>query len=111
MNSDKNDLPAILGGLPAINLSHGPTNKWPDLSSDDEDAVLQIIRDGNISTHPIIRELEKAYANFTGQTYSLAHNNGTSALLAAFHSIGLQPGDEVLVPSATFWAFCSTGTV
>jgi perosamine synthetase len=104
MNSDKNDLPAILGGLPAINLSHGPTNKWPDLSSDDEDAVLQIIRDGNISTHPIIREIEKAYANFTGQAYSLAHNNGTSALLAAFHSIGLQPGDEVLVPSATFWA-------
>jgi dTDP-4-amino-4,6-dideoxygalactose transaminase len=36
--------------------------------------------------------------------YALAHNNGTSALMAAFWAIGLQPGDEVLVPSATFWA-------
>ena len=55
----------------------------------------------NISTHKIIRELENAYSEFTGRSYALAHNNGTSALLAAFHSIGLQPGDEVLVPSAT----------
>lgn len=104
MNSDKTNLPAILGGVPAVTLSHESSNKWPDLTHDDEKAVLQIMRDGNISTHPVIRELENAYAEFTGQPYSLAHNNGTSALLAAFHSIGLQPGDEVLVPSATFWA-------
>src|SRR5262249_37803164 len=30
--------------------------------------------------------------------------NGTAALLAAFWAIDLKPGDEVLVPSATFWA-------
>lgn len=104
MTSDKTKLPAILGGLPSVTLNHEPSNKWPLLTDDDENAVLKIIRDGNISTHQVIRELENAYAEFTGQSYSLAHNNGTSALLAAFHSIGLQPGDEVLVPSATFWA-------
>lgn len=98
------NLPAILGGSPAITLSHEITNKWPDLASEDEASVLRVMRDGNISTHKVIRELEKGYADFTGRSYALAHNNGTSALLAAFYSIGLQPGDEVLVPSATFWA-------
>ncbi|MDH3349260.1 MAG: DegT/DnrJ/EryC1/StrS family aminotransferase [Desulfobulbaceae bacterium] len=104
MTIEKKKLPAILGGLPSVTLSHDVSNKWPLLTDDDENGVLQIMRDGNISTHPIIRELEKVYAELTGQSYSLAHNNGTSALLAAFHSIGLKPGDEVLVPSATFWA-------
>ena len=36
--------------------------------------------------------------------HALAHCNGTAALLAAFWAIDLKPGDEVLVPSATFWA-------
>jgi perosamine synthetase len=104
MSHDKKNLPAILGGTPAVSINHEFSNKWPDITHDDEKAVLQVMRDGNISTHEIVRELENAYAEFTGQSYALAHNNGTFALLAAFHSIGLQPGDEVLVPSATFWA-------
>lgn len=104
MNTHNDELPAILGGTAAVTLDHGAANKWPALDDVDEKAVLQIMRDGNISTHPVIRELEREYASFTARKYALAHNNGTAALLAAFHCIGLKPGDEVLVPSATFWA-------
>ena len=100
----KKSLPAILGGKPAVTLDHGAANRWPILDENDEKAVLSVMRDGNISTHPVIRELEKDYRQFTGQKYVLAHSNGTAALLAAFHAIGLNPGDEVLVPTATFWA-------
>lgn len=66
--------------------------------------MLRILRDGNVSTHPVIQELEEDFRQFTGSRFALAHCNGTAALLASFHSLGLQPGDEVLVPSATFWA-------
>jgi dTDP-4-amino-4,6-dideoxygalactose transaminase len=104
MKQDKSKLPAILGGAPAVTLDHEPTIKWPDLGHEDENAVLQVIRDGNITTHPIIRELEREYCEFTGRKYALAHNNGTAVLLAAFHSLEIKPGDEILVPSATFWA-------
>ena len=104
MDYKRFDMPAILGGAPAVTLDHGPSNKWPDLTNDDENAVLKVMRDGDISTHSVIRDLEKEYAGFTGRTYCLSHCNGTAALLAAFSSIGLKPGDEVLVPSATFWA-------
>ena len=87
-----------------VTLPHEPVVRWPVFERDAEEAVLRILRDGNVTTHPVIRELEEDYAAFTGRRYALAHNNGTSALLAAFHALGLAPGDEVLVPTATFWA-------
>jgi len=104
LNIDLRCLPAILGGSPTISLDHGSITKWPNINTDDETAVLNVLRDGDISRHPVVQELENDYANFTGRRHGLAHSNGTTALLAAFYSIGLKPGDEVLVPSATFWA-------
>jgi perosamine synthetase len=87
-----------------VTLDHGPATRWPVFDHEAEDAVLEILRDGNVSTHPVIRELEHDYAAFAGRRHAVAHNNGTSALLAAFHALDLQPGDEILVPTATFWA-------
>ena len=104
MRDSVNPLPAILGGKPAVTLDQVEANRWPTLTESDEQAVVQILRDGDISTHPVIRKLEQDYQAFSGMPYALAHCNGTSALMAAFWAINLQPGDEVLVPSATFWA-------
>ena len=87
-----------------ITGDHKVACKWPQFDRDDEEAVIRVIKDGDVSTNPIIHELENAYCKYTGAQFALAHNNGTSALLAAFFSLGLQPRDEVLVPSATFWA-------
>lgn len=101
------DLPAILGGRPAVTLDQDAANAWPIFTEADEEALLRIIRDGNVSTHPVIRELEDDYRQFTGMPYALAHCNGTAALLAAFFALDLEPGDEILVPSATFWASVS----
>lgn len=97
-------LPAILGGPPAVTGDQDEASRWPRLDERDERAVLRVLRDGNLSTHPVIRELEADYAALAGAPYALAHANGTAALHAAFFALDLQPGDEVLVPSATFWA-------
>src|SRR3990167_2351395 len=104
MMDRRSNFPAILGGYPAVTLDQQEANRWPVLTSDDEKAVIEIMRDGDISTHPVIRDLENDYRRFFDMPYALAHCNGTSALMAAFWAIGLKPGDEVLVPSATFWA-------
>lgn len=89
---------------PSITLDHAPTCTWPRIDAADEAAVLQVLRDGKTSTHPVVRELEADYARLTGRRHALAHCNGTAALMAAFYALDLQPGDEVLVPTATFWA-------
>ena len=104
MEQQETDIPAILGGKPAVTLPQDEANRWPILTEEDERAVVEVMRSGNITTHPIARELENDYAEFTGRRFALSHNNGTSALMAAFFAIDLQPGDEVIVPTATFWA-------
>ena len=89
---------------PIVTLDQDPLLKWPVFSEAEEAAVLRILRDGNVSKHPVIQELEEDFRVFTGRKHALAHCNGTSGLMAAFHALGLEPGDEVLVPTATFWA-------
>ncbi len=101
LNSERS---ALLGGPAAVTLDQREANRWPLLTAEDEQAALAVMRDGDISTHPVIHELERDYAAFTGEPYALAHSNGTAALIAAFFALDLQPGDEVIVPSATFWA-------
>ncbi len=97
-------LPMSAPFQPIVTIPQEPLLKWPVFSEAEEAAVLRILRDGNVSTHPVIQELEEDFRAFSGREYALAHCNGTAALLAAFHSLGLQAGDEVLVPTATFWA-------
>ena len=104
MEQQKTDTPAILGGKPAVTQPQAEANRWPILTEEDEQAVVEVMRSGNITTNPVARELEREYAAFVGRKFALSHNNGTSALMAAFFAIDLQPGDEVIVPTATFWA-------
>lgn len=99
-----NDLPAILGGEPLLAADHAAAERWPRLDADDERAVVEVLRNGDLSTHPVTRRLEDAYRTRWGRRHALAHANGTAALLAAFHAIELGAGDEVIVPSATWWA-------
>lgn len=104
MIATDNDTPAILGGPKAVTLDASAANRWPAITSEEEASVLEVLRDGDLSLHPVTRELEDDYRKYFGVRHALAHCNGTAALLASFFAIGLKPGDEVLVPSATHWA-------
>jgi len=77
---------------------------WPRLGPEEEAAVLDVLRSGDLSLHGVTRELEADYAARCGRRWALGHANGTAALLAAFWALDLEPGSEVLVPSATHWA-------
>jgi dTDP-4-amino-4,6-dideoxygalactose transaminase len=103
MNADI-EKPAILGGPKAVTSDGVAANRWPAITGEEEAAVLRVLRDGDLSTHAVTRELEDDYRKYFGVRHALAHCNGTAALLAAFFAIDLKPGDEVLVPSATHWA-------
>lgn len=98
------DRPAILGGRPLLSAGHADAERWPLIGAQDEAAVLAVLRDGDLSLHPVIRGLEDDYRQRFGVRHALAHAIGTLALLAAFRAAGLGPGDEVIVPSATWWA-------
>lgn len=90
--------------MKTVTLDQTESERWPILTDEDERAVIDVLRHGDLSNHPVTRELEHDVRTRVGRAYGLAHANGTLALLAAFHALELEPGDEVLVPSATFWA-------
>jgi dTDP-4-amino-4,6-dideoxygalactose transaminase len=96
--------PAVLGGAKAVTLDEKEANRHPVITADDEAAVLEVLRSGELSTHPVTRQLEDDYREMFGARHAVAHSNGTTALLAAIFALDLQPGDEIIVPSATFWA-------
>jgi perosamine synthetase len=104
MSGDSESIPARLGGPRAVTLDAKEANRWPILTEEDEAAVLAVLRDGDLSLHPVTRQLEEDYRAHLGVRHALAHCNGTAALLAAFYALDLNPGDEILVPSATHWA-------
>jgi len=98
---------ALQGGEKSIHTSADrikAQTQWPQIGQEELASISTLFEDANISTHPVIRALENAYAARIGTTYALAHNNGTSALMAAFWALDLKPGDKILVPTATFWA-------
>ncbi|MDD5253475.1 MAG: aminotransferase class I/II-fold pyridoxal phosphate-dependent enzyme [Candidatus Nanoarchaeia archaeon] len=49
-----------------------------------------------------IKEFEDGFAKFIGSLYGVATNNGTSAIHLALAAVGIEKGDEVIVPSLTF---------
>ncbi|MCJ8331650.1 MAG: DegT/DnrJ/EryC1/StrS family aminotransferase [Lentisphaeria bacterium] len=81
---------------------------WPIITAEDEAAVIQVMRDGTMSEGAITREFEDAYAAYTGAKYAIAVCNGTAGLEAAFYACGVAAGDEVICPSMTYWASCTS---
>jgi dTDP-4-amino-4,6-dideoxygalactose transaminase len=95
---------AILGGPGSITIDQSQANRWPIITGEDEESVLSVLRSGELSINPVVTALEEDYKARLGCDHAVAHNNGTGAIHAALHAFDLEPGDEVIVPSATWWA-------
>ncbi|MGZ4694783.1 MAG: DegT/DnrJ/EryC1/StrS family aminotransferase [Acidimicrobiales bacterium] len=77
----------------------------PDLSDDDVDAVVRVLRSGWITTGGECRALEEALADHLGASEVVAMSSCTAALEAAVAHLDLPPGSRVGVPT---WTFVST---
>jgi dTDP-4-amino-4,6-dideoxygalactose transaminase len=64
--------------------------------------VVRSLRSGWIGTGPKVHRLEEMFRSYKGVKYAMALNSCTAALHLALNVIGIQPGDEVIVPSMTF---------
>src|SRR5437016_3944436 len=94
---------AINGGPKAV------TNKlqgWPQFDENAIKAVEAVLRSGKVNywTGKRGMEFEKAFAEWQGSKYAISVATGTAALHVALGSLGIGPGDEVIVPSYTFIA-------
>jgi len=97
---------AILGGPLAVPDSdqHDGLFRWPIVTDEDEQAVLDVLRRRTMSDIDITTQFEAEYARYNGSRYALSYPNGTLALQVAMWAAGLRRGDEMICPSVTYWA-------
>lgn len=98
---------AILGGPKTIENVDQSLFHWPIVTEEDEQAVLQVLRDGSMSGNNITKEFEAEFAEWMGTRHALGYCNGTASLLGAMWGCGIGAGDEIICPSITYWASCS----
>lgn len=70
----------------------------------DIDAVVDVLKSDWLTTGAKIGEFEAALARYTGGCQAVVVSSGTSALHCAAYGVGIEPGDEVIVPAITFAA-------
>lgn len=67
-------------------------------------AAYDSVMNRNLSEGVVVKELEEKLAAFLGRKYAICVPNGSSAVLLAMMGIGIEPGDEVIIPDFTFIA-------
>ena len=67
-------------------------------------AVQEVVNSRWLTMGSITQEFEREFAAYTRAKHAIAVTNATAALHLACLALGLQPGDEVIVPSMTFVA-------
>lgn len=95
---------ALLGGTKTVTIDYQTAGNLPLVSEKSKKAVMELLDKGQISASPLVQAFEKKFADYTGSKYSLCTNNGTASLHSALFAVGVGPGDEVIVPTYTFWA-------
>jgi dTDP-4-amino-4,6-dideoxygalactose transaminase len=74
------------------------------LTEEEIQSVLAPLRSGWLVQGPKVREFEDKWSAFTGAKHSIAVTSCTTALHLSLAALGLQPGDEVIVPAFTWIA-------
>ena len=76
----------------------------PALTEEEARAPYESIKSGWVTQGPKVAEFEKAVATYVGAKHGVATTSCTTGLHLALATIGVGPGDEVIVPSFTFIA-------
>ncbi len=95
---------AIHGGPKAVRTDPGDVFRWPIITNEDEEAVLEVLRRGGMSGTDVTIQFEKEFAQWQGLKYALGFSSGTAALHGAMFGCKIGVGDEIICPSVTYWA-------
>lgn len=97
---------AIHGGAPAKSK---PFPVWPIYDDRERDALIEVLESRVWWRTPGTKTLafEREFAAYHQAKHGIAVTNGTHAIEVALAALGVGPGDEVIVPNATFVATAS----
>jgi perosamine synthetase len=76
----------------------------PLLGAEEEQAVIEVLRSGQLSLGPRVEAFERAFAARVGARHASAVSSGTAALHLALRAVGVSDGDEVVTSPFSFVA-------
>lgn len=106
---------AIHGGSPAVARPLNPYRGAAFIGEEEKAAVVAVLESKSLYRYYgpnllyKVAAFESAFAAHLGARFVLACSSGTAALRLALIGMGIQPGDEIILPAATFVA--SAGAV
>ncbi len=74
----------------------------PNLGTEEIEALSQVISSGYIGLGPKSDEFETAFARYIGASFAIGLSSHTAAIDLAMKLLEIGPGDEVIVPTASF---------
>ncbi len=69
-----------------------------------DEAILKVAASQYFILGPEVEKMEKEFCDYLDCKYAIGVSSGTDALLLALMAINLQPDDEVIVPTYSFFA-------
>jgi len=78
--------------------------QYASIKTEVDAAIARVIENTSFILGPEVRAFEAAFAEYVGARACIAVNSGTAALQLALMAAGVGAGDEVIVPSFTFFA-------
>src|SRR5689334_12232127 len=96
-------------GIPLCDLQA----QYRDLRPELEAALARVLASGQVILGPEVSALEAEVAQYCGVSHGVGCGSGTDALSLALQALEIGPGDEVILPTFTFFAtagsVCRTG--
>ena len=89
--------------VPLLDISRENKPLWDEIDR----AIAEVCRSGQFVLGPAVRRLEEAVAAYCGTSRAVGCASGSDALLLALMACDVGPGDEVILPSFTFFATAS----
>jgi dTDP-4-amino-4,6-dideoxygalactose transaminase len=78
--------------------------QYHSLKKELDEAIIKVAESQYFILGPEVSNMEKEFCDYLGCKHALGVSSGTDALLLALMAIDIKPGDEVIVPTYSFFA-------
>ena len=78
--------------------------QYQSLKKELDEAVIKVAESQHFILGPEVSGMEQEFCNYLGCKHAFGVSSGTDALLLALMAIDIKPGDEVIVPTYSFFA-------